>query len=72
MACNCKMCQGKVVNLLHFEEHSGSSERFMTSNMILSKYNLSLKVLPSPSIIPNTLSFELLARPLVMHESHVR
>ena len=44
VACQCKECSGKVVNLLLFEEHSGSWERYRTGNMILSNYGVSLKV----------------------------
>lgn len=54
MACNCTDCKGSVVNLLEFEEHSGSWDRYRTGNMILSKFNISLKVRPTPSY-PNLL-----------------
>lgn len=44
VACNCHSCGGNIIDLLQFEEHSGAWERYRTGNMVLSNYNLSLKV----------------------------
>ena len=44
VACNCQECKGNIVTLLEWEEHSGSWDRYRTNNMILSKYDISLKV----------------------------
>lgn len=50
VACNCDECKGSTVNLLQFEEHSGSWERYKTGNMILSNYDVSLKASASALI----------------------